>query len=94
MKQGISVRTRSFFLLVMAMFIQAVAMAQDSTVHTTQTSQTSTETSFHVEPWMWIVGGVVVVLIIILLLRGQSTNSSTSSDRVTVTKTVERDSNV
>lgn len=95
MKQGISVRTRSFFLLVMAMFIQAVAMAQqDSTVHTTQTTQTSTETSFHVEPWMWIVGGVVVVLIIILLLRGQSTNSSTSSDRVTVTKTVERDSNV
>lgn len=91
MKLSINARLKMLFTFMSVCFFQAIAMAQDSTVHTTQTSQTSTETSFHVEPWMWIVGGVVVLLIIILLLRGQSTNSSTSSDRVTVTKTVERD---
>ena len=94
MKPLINVRLKMLFTILSVCLFQAIAIAQDSTVQTTQTSQTSTQTSFHVEPWMWIVGGVVVLLIIILLLRGQSTNNSTSSDRVTVTKTVERDTDV
>lgn len=95
MKLSINARLKMLFTFMSVCFFQAIAMAQgDSTVHTTQTSQSSTETTSPVEPWMWIVGGVVVLLIIILLLRGQSTNSSTSSDRVTVTKTVERDTDV
>ena len=92
MKQGISVRIRSFILLVMALFFQALAMAQDSTVQTTQTNTTSTETTWHIAPWMWIVGAVVVLLILVGLLRGKST--TTTADRVTVTKTVERDTDV
>ena len=93
MKLSINARLKLLFTFMSICLFQAIAIAQDSTVKTTQTSQTSTETSFHVEPWMWIVGGVVVVLIIVALMRGNST-SSTSSDRVTVTKTVERDTDV
>ena len=42
----------------------------------------------------WIIrwGSVVVLLILVALLRGKST--TTSADRVTVTKTVERDTDV
>jgi phosphoglycerol transferase MdoB-like AlkP superfamily enzyme len=94
MKQLISLRIRSFYLLVTAMLFQGIAMAQDSTVQTTQTNTNSTtsETTWTVQPWMWVVGGVVVLLILIALFRGKST--STSSDRVVVTKTVERDTDV
>lgn len=94
MKLSINARLKMLFTFMSVCLFQAIAMAQDSTVQTTQTSQSSTETTFHVEPWMWIVGGIVVLLIVVLLLRGQSTNSTTSSDRVTVTKSVERDRDV
>lgn len=92
MKQVISVRIRSFYLLVMAMLLQTMAMAQDSTIQTTQTNSTATETTWHIAPWMWVVGGVIVLLILIGLFRGKST--TTSADRVTVTKTVQRDRDV
>jgi hypothetical protein len=94
MKLSINAKLKMLFTFMSVCLFQAIAMAQDSTVHTTQTTQSSSETSFQVEPWMWIVGGVAVLLIIILLLRGQSSNNRTSSDRVTVTKTVERDTDV
>lgn len=91
MKHVIS-RLRSLFLLTSAFLFQAIAFAQDSgAVKTTQinTNQTTTETTWYGQPWVWVIGAVVVVLIIIALMRSNST--STSSDKVTVTKTVERD---
>jgi Na+/H+ antiporter NhaC len=92
MKQMISLRLKGFFVLAMVFLFSSIASAQDSTVTTTQTSRTATETTWHIEPWMWIVGAVVVLLILIGLFRGKST--TVSSDRVTVTKTVERDTDV
>ena len=89
MKHVIISRLRSLFLVVSAFFFQTIAMAQDSTMQTTQTNQTTTQTTSYVQPWVWVVGGAVVLLILIALLRNKST--TTSSDKVTVTKTVERD---
>ncbi len=92
MKLTINAKLKWLFTFMSVCLFQAIAIAQDSTVKTTQTTQTSTETTFPGEPWMWIVGGAVVLLIIVALVRSNS--SSTSTDKVTVTKTVERDTDL
>ena len=61
------------------------------TATTTTTSQTSTDKTWYMEPWAWIVGGIIVVLIIVAISRG---GGSSTTDRVTVTKTVDRDTDV
>lgn len=53
----------------------------------TITTTTSRE-EWYVQPWVWVVGGAVLLLLLIALLRG---SRSGKSDRVTYTKTVERD---
>ncbi len=83
---------RLYLLLTMLLFNVAI-FAQDSTMTatTTTTSQTSTDKTWYMEPWAWIVGGIIVVLIIVAISRG---GGSSTTDRVTVTKTVDRDTDV
>ena len=62
-----------FFILAVS---SLSALAQDNTGSGTKTV-TKTETSstnFHVEPWMWIVGGVVLIVLLIALLGGRSSS--------------------
>ena len=49
--------------------------------------------SFMASPWMWVVGGALFVLLLVALTRGGGSRRTTSDsgDKVTVTKTVERD---
>lgn len=48
---------------------------------------------FFASPWMWIVGGALFILLLVALTRGGGSRTTTAGgDRVTVTKTVERDS--
>jgi glucan phosphoethanolaminetransferase (alkaline phosphatase superfamily) len=90
MKQLINLRFKTFILLLMAAFYKITAFAQDSTIQTTQqVNKTTTETSTHIEPWVWVAGGAVLIIILVALLRGNK--SSGTTDKVTVTKTVTRD---
>ena len=83
-------------------FIQVALWAQDSTSTTTSSSSSTksvdvsmTSDNWYASPWVWIIGAAVFILLLVALLggnRGRSTD--TSSDRVTVTKTVERDTDV
>ena len=95
MKQLIKAGTyKNFAALIMFCFIQTVIWAQDSTSSSTSTSTTVTkETTWYAQPWVWIVGGAVLILLLVALLRGGGSNKNTSSrtDRVTVTKTTDRD---
>lgn len=81
-------------MLCAFMLTTVYAIAQDSTTSTvnTSTSTATSETTWYAEPWVWIVGAVVLLVIILLATRGNS--SSTSAEKVTVTKTVSRDSDV
>ena len=50
--------------------------------------------AWYTSPWVWVVGAAVFILLLIALLRGGGGTNRTdasSTDRVTVTKTVERD---
>ena len=95
MKQLIQTGFKGFFLLLVASFYQAVVLAQDSTGATRTTTSTSTETTtWYTEPWVWVVGGAVFILLIVALVRGSGSSNTGSTDRVSVTKTVTRDSDV
>lgn len=78
---------KSALLSLGILFMNAIAFAQDSTVASVTTTSTSTSETTEIAPWMWIVGGAVLLLILIALLRPKNA----STDRVTVTKTVEKD---
>lgn len=92
MKQMIISKFRSFSALLAACFFHTISFAQDSSTKViTQNKKVTTETTTvnYGEPWMWVIGGIVVVVLLVLMFRGKSGN--TSSDKVTVTKTVERE---
>jgi hypothetical protein len=65
---------------------------------TTTTTKTSTSTSsdngtntWYTSPWVWVVGAAVFILLLVALLSNRGRDTVTSSDRVHVTKTVEKD---
>jgi formate/nitrite transporter FocA (FNT family) len=69
---------------------------------TTITETTKTTENWYASPWVWVVGAALFILLLVALLggsRGRSTSSTThrsttatdTGDRVTVKKTVRRD---
>ena len=96
MKQSTKLFTvKSFISLLVFNFMQLVLRAQDSTSSSsTTTTSVSTEqtTEWYTSPWVWVIGAAVFILLLVALLRGNSRSSAGSSDKVTVTKTVRRDS--
>ena len=104
MKQKYLTLQTLFFLLVFNLF-SAIVYAQEtggSTEETTTSKTSTTKTTdinisadssgeWYTQPWVWIVGAAVFILLLIALLRGGGRDTVTTSDRVTVKKTVERD---
>ena len=92
MKHSLNFYTTKLFLFAVTLLSSVIVFAQDSTVavSTTSTSATTTEKTWYMEPWAWILGGVILVVIILLATR--SSSNTTSADKVTITKTVTRDS--
>jgi hypothetical protein len=89
---------KTFITLLIFNFIQLAVWGQEtegssSSSSSTKTTITTTEqTDFWTSPWVWVVGAAVFILLLVALLRGGSSRTTTgASDRVTVTKTVERD---
>lgn len=93
------VTLKMLIILVVFYFIQASLWAQDSTGSSTTTTTSSTtiknDTTWYTSPWVWIVGAAVFILLLVALLGGNKNKSSSgSTDRITVTKKVERDTDV
>ena len=97
MKQLIKASFREGILLLLICLSQAIVFAQDSTVNasqstTTTTTHTTAQTDiWYMQPWVWIAGGILFILLLLAMFRGGSNNAS-STDKVTVTKTVRRES--
>lgn len=98
MKQVKLFSLRPIFFLSFLMF-SLISWAQDSgetqsstTTTTTRSTDVTTTTEWYTQPWVWIVGAAVFILLLVALLkssRGRDTVST--SDRVTVKKTIEKD---
>jgi hypothetical protein len=89
---------KTFIALLIFNFIQLVVLGQESEGTTNSTSSTKTTitteqtTDFWTSPWVWVIGAAIFILLLVALLRGGSSRTTSgASDRVTVTKTVERD---
>jgi hypothetical protein len=83
---------RHLFLLLTIALYSSMIYGQDSVVTATTSSTASTveQTTWYTQPWVWIVGGAVFILLLIAMVRG----GGNRSDKVTVTKTVTRDTDV
>ncbi|MEO5966754.1 MAG: hypothetical protein ABIP68_05615 [Ferruginibacter sp.] len=80
--------TKLINLAALLMLLSPLALfAQDSTSVTT--TSTLTESTWYAQPWVWLVGGVVLLLLLIAIFSG---GKKSSTDRVTVTKTVRSES--
>ena len=90
---------KQLFGLLMLCLVQTILWAQEGeaegSTSTTKTSVKITEdTTWYTSPWVWVVGAAVFILLLVALTRGGGSRSAGSSDRVTVTKEVRRDTDV
>jgi glucan phosphoethanolaminetransferase (alkaline phosphatase superfamily) len=76
-------------IFILSNMISLLSFAQDSSSGSS-TRTTTTQSVTTIQPWMWLVGGIVLLIIIIALVSGKNKNT-VSNDKVTYTKTVERD---
>src|SRR5687768_4599038 len=93
MKNSVKLMTlKSFITLLVFNFIQLVVMAQDTASSSTTTTSVTTEqtTEWYTSPWVWVIGAAVFILLLVALMRWNSGRTG-GSDKVTVTKTVRRD---
>lgn len=96
---------KGWMLVIMLLCVQTVLLAQDNGGggSTTETSTSKTEVNikadtgdaWYTSPWVWVVGAAVFILLLVALTSGsRSRRSDGTTDRVTVTKTVRRDTDV
>lgn len=87
-------------LAVLATCMSVMAFAQDTTRVVTNTTSSSTSTVgdtatsdkvWYMQPWAWFLLAGLLLLLLIGLLKGKKSTSNT--ERVTVTKTVDRENN-
>ena len=94
---NLAVKANTFFqkivMAVMALMVSVVSFAQETKKVDIDINTDKGGGNFFASPWVWVVGGAVCILLLVALLRGGGSNKSTASrtDRVTVTKTTDRD---
>jgi hypothetical protein len=90
---------KMFLSFLILSLIQTVLWAQDSgsssstTTKSTDVRVSETSETWYASPWVWVAAAAVFILLLVALTRGSSSRRAidTTSDRVSVTKTVERD---
>jgi hypothetical protein len=90
---------KMFLSFLILSLIQTVLWAQDSgsssstTTKSTDVKVSETSETWYASPWVWVAAAAVFILLLVALTRGSSSRraTDTTSDRVSVTKTVERD---
>ncbi|MGN6616027.1 MAG: hypothetical protein ACTHJ5_02515 [Ilyomonas sp.] len=80
---------KSLLAICILMLSQIAIFAQeDGGTKTVVTKTTHSEsTTWYMQPWAWVVGGIILILILIALLSGRG-------NRVVVTKTTTTDTDV
>ena len=86
---------KKFTIISCLMLFGLIIQAQDTTRSVTQILTEENE-SWYMQPWVWIAGGIALLLILIALFSGgkKRNNNSTRTDKVIITKTVTRETDV
>jgi hypothetical protein len=94
---------RLLLLTMMVSLMQLTVWAQENNSESSSTTTTTTRKvdisvnsgdAWYTNPIVWVIGAAVFILLLVALLRGGGGRTTTASDRITVTKTVERDTDV
>lgn len=105
MKQLVKGTNLKFWLtLLIFNFVHIVLLAQDSgsggggsTSRETSSSSTKVsiteDSNWYANPWVWVIGAAVFILLLVALTRGGGRDRTDAgrTDKVTVTKSVRRD---
>ncbi|MGZ3850261.1 MAG: hypothetical protein ACXVMS_16210 [Flavisolibacter sp.] len=94
-----SINWKMFVSVLVFACLQTVLWAQDGSSSTTTSSKNvdvaTHSDNWYASPWVWVIGAAVFILLLVALLSGgRSRSADSSTDRVTVTKTVERETDV
>lgn len=81
------------FFTIWSLLVSLVVLAQEKSADIDVDINKDGGSNFMASPWVWVAGGALFILLLVALTRGGGSRSTTngSGDRVTVTKTVERD---
>lgn len=80
------------YLTILTVVINLALLAQEkSTDINVDINKNDGGSNWYASPWVWVVGAAVFIILLVALTSGRSRSSSGSSDKVTVTKTVTRD---
>ena len=83
------------YLTILTVVVNLVLLAQEkSTDVTVDINKNNNHGNWYASPWVWVVGAAVFIILLVALTSGGRRSSSGSSDKVTVTKTVRRDTDV
>jgi hypothetical protein len=90
---------KGWLLVFMLCCVQTVLWAQDngggSTSKTEVNISADTGDAWYTSPWVWVIGAAVFILLLVALTSGgRSRRGDGTTDRITVTKTVRRDTDV
>ena len=97
MKQLVNWGLSKYLLVMMLLTLaQSIAWSLDeggsSTTTSTHVSTTSGQNSnWYASPWVWVVGAAILILLIVALSSSGRRSDGGRTDKVTVTKTVTRD---
>ncbi len=90
---------KKIFYLVIAAFFSAVTFAQEGTADVKVDVTETTTGDWYTSPWVWVIGAALFILLLVALAGGSRSSRRVESnttvdrgDKVTVTKTVRRDS--
>jgi hypothetical protein len=84
---------KAYLSLLTVLFSVIVFAQEKSTDVNVDINKNSGNSNWYASPWVWVVGAAVFIILLVAL-TSSGRRSSGSSDKVTVTKTVRRDTDV
>jgi formate hydrogenlyase subunit 4 len=81
------------YLAFLAVLANIMLYAQEKSTDVVTTTTTNSSSNWYASPWVWVLGAAVFIILLVALTSG-SRRSTSSGDKVTVTKTVRRDTDV
>jgi len=83
------------YLSLMMFLTSLIVLAQEKTTDVDINLNKDSGGNWYASPWVWIVGAAVFILLLVALTSGgRRRTTDGSTDKVTVTKTVRRDTDV